>query len=360
MKMLLQTFADRRRTSRASDYAARVMSGELTAREEEEIRSWCAEHEDNRVKLNQALDSFARTGLLVDDRELLALAHEPTNRPDTPQWRQPMVLTAVAALVLLLVGGGFFIRQVLPPSVNGRPVLYSTAIGEQRTVRLPDGTVLSLNTDSQVIVDFQGRRRRTILERGEVFFDVAHDASRPFVVELGSRAITVLGTKFNVRKVFGGELAVAVVDGVVAVHRSEDSASPAAPVLRASGGSGPSVEVPDQFRLEKGSVVTLRERDYKTSIATPPDIESVEDWRHGFVRFDAASLASVARELNRYSTRKIIIEDASIMELQVNAVVNFERLDIALDGLERVLPIRVTRFEDRVTISARPVEDTGG
>lgn len=363
MRTPLRSFAYGRRTRQASDYAARVNSGELTAREEQQIRAWCAEDKENRAELNRALDTFARASELAEDPEMLAMAHQPAELGDVrqPSWARAIMVPAAAAVLLLMVGGVFFARYGIQPREDGRPLLYSTAIGEQRSVKLPDGSTLSLNTDSQVIVDFQEQRRRTILERGEVFFDVAHDPTRPFIVDLGSRAITVLGTKFNVRKSVGGELAVAVVDGVVAVHRTEDRVSAAAPLLHApAAGESATVDVPDQFRLQKGSLVTLRERDYKTSVSTPADIGSVEDWRRGFVRFDAASLGSVARELNRYTSRKIIIDDASVMEMQVNAVIDFARLDMALDGLERVLPIRITRYEDRVVISARPDADAGG
>src|SRR5690606_13001818 len=98
---------------------------------------------------------------------------------------------------------------------------YATEIGEQKTVQLSDGSELVLNTNTRVLIDYTDSKRRAILDQGEAYFKVAEDAQRPFSVDAGVRSIAVLGTEFNVQKT-GGGLTVAVVEGLVAVHRPEE------------------------------------------------------------------------------------------------------------------------------------------
>ena len=89
----------------------------------------------------------------------------------------------------------------------------TTSVGERKTVTLPDGSEVTLNTDSELIVRYTSDHRRVILERGEVLFDITGESSRPFTVELDTRSSTVLGTRFNIRKLPGYELSVAVFEG---------------------------------------------------------------------------------------------------------------------------------------------------
>jgi transmembrane sensor len=351
---IIERVTRRRRTSKAGRYAAWAVSGEMTADQEKEIQAWCAADANNRAEMNRIVDAWANVGGLSNDPDIRAIAGQPTgNHDSTARGRpRPMYIAAAAAILLLL--SAIVWHQAFRSETMERPEKYFTAIGERTTVQLADGSRVSLNTNSQVIVDFSSGRRRTILDRGEVFFDIARDPARPFVVELGSRAITVLGTKFNVQRVYNGEVAVAVVEGVVAVHRAEDAVSLTAPVVRPSARPDTvPLDALDQYRIEKGSVITLREIDRKMSVVRAPDVAALVSWQRGLVRFDATPLHLVARELNRYTERRIIIEDPRVLQLEVNAVLNVDQMDTALKGLERVLPIQVRHFADHIEIVSR-------
>lgn len=351
---ILEYVTRKHRASKAGRYAAWAISGEMTAAQEKEIHAWCAVDTNNRTELNRIVDAWASVSRLSDDPDIRAIAEKPDGSPETAARARhfPALAAVGAALVLLL--GGVLLHHVIRSHLNEMPRKYATAVGERKTVQLADGSRVSLNTNSQIIIDFSSLKRRTILDRGEVFFDIARDPSRPFVVELGARAITVLGTKFNVQRVYTGEVAVAVVEGVVAVHRAEDAVSATAPVVRPSAGLGTvPLDALDQYRIEKGSVITLRELDRKMSVVSAPDVAALVSWRRGLVRFDAAPLHLVARELNRYTVHPIVIEDPRALELEVNAVLNVDQMETALKGLERVLPIRVRYFADHITIVAR-------
>ena len=91
---------------------------------------------------------------------------------------------------------------------------YGTAVGATRVISLPDGSRLTLDTDSQVEVTIDGKARTVQLERGQAFFEVAHDRQRPFVVDTGRLSVTAVGTAFSVRRV-GSDIRVVVAEGTV-------------------------------------------------------------------------------------------------------------------------------------------------
>ena len=336
----------------ADYFVTRLFSGSMTEEEEKAITAWCASDELNRREFDRALAIWSEVDALEQDSDLVALCNEPLK--STPaerlvsRWPQFAIAASLFCAVLLF--------QVVEKEQPDEDVLtrYATAVGEQKVVELSDGSLVTLNTNSQLIVDFSHNNRRTVLDYGEAFFDVAPNPARPFNVELGQRAITVLGTKFNVKKIRGGEVKVAVMEGEVAIHRKEDKVSKSAPLLSIQKSEqAQSLPAPDQYRIKGGSVVVLKEADYAMSAWLPSDIDNIQSWRQGVVRFDSQPLANVVKEINRYTEKKILVEDVSAMALEVNAVLRLDRLDSILDGLERTLPIEVTRHTDHVVIAMR-------
>ena len=225
---------------------------------------------------------------------------------------------------------------------------YFTRIGEQQTIELADGSVITLNTGGQLVADYGGPARRVVLERGEAFFEVVEDPDRPFTVDLGGHAVTALGTAFNVRK-DPGRYQVAVTEGVVAIHENNDDLSVPPPPVSISG--------PGPRRIEAGWVAELDVNRNKLTAFQPESMDRYHGWRSGLLSFSYEPLSQVVRELNRYSRRKILIEDASVMELSVYTVIRITDIDGALRSLEQVLPIEITRHYDRIVISASTGND---
>jgi len=168
---------------------------------------------------------------------------------------------------------------------------YRTAIGEQRLVRLSDGTRVSLNSDSQVVVDYDTVQRRVRLKRGEAFFEVAKDMERPFIVSAGAREVTALGTAFVVRYE-EGRTAVTLVEGKVAVtsagiaplggdqtfRSASQSASGAA---KPKGWARRTAGAAEVFTLAPGQRLTLGARSPPRM--DEPRIDAVTAWRRGEV-----------------------------------------------------------------------------
>lgn len=216
-------------------------------------------------------------------------------------------LTATVALVAVLV---------LQPwrDINS----YDTGLGEQRLVVLGDGTRMSLNTATRVKVELGPTLRRVSVEGGEAFFEVAKDASRPFVVQAAGTEVKATGTAFVVRLLPGAPgaveaLDVTLVEGQVVVREAGPlRAGTASPVVLEAGErlrvSGPQAQ---QGRV--ASNTTARpQRDR-------PRLDQVLAWKRGEAVFDNASLPEALAEMNRYSATPIVA-DPSLAQLRISGL----------------------------------------
>jgi transmembrane sensor len=171
-----------------------------------------------------------------------------------------------------------------------RPV-EMTARGERRTVSLPDGSRVELNTDSRIAVAYSDHRRDIVLTRGEALFDVAKDPSRPFVVQAGEAQVRAVGTAFNIR-LRDKVVELTVTEGVVTV---DERAASAAPPRRVSEGKGAMIATGAVAEVDLDPEV-LRRRLL---------------WRDGVVEFEGDTLEQAAAEFNRYNDRKLIVAPAA-------------------------------------------------
>jgi transmembrane sensor len=190
------------------------------------------------------------------------------------------------------------------------PVIYRTGIGQQRQLHLPDGSMLELNTQSAVQVQFSPTFRDVYLLGGEALFDVHHNAAVPFRVHVGATVIQDVGTQFSVRRA-EGLTTVSVLEGSVQV--SADHSSPATPV---TGGSAlaPTVVVAsrDYQRLTPDTTLAAGEQMHIVADGTliqrqRVDVGQATAWRQGRLVFSEATLEEIVSEFNRYNVRQIIL-----------------------------------------------------
>ena len=202
------------------------------------------------------------------------------NAPATARPRSSRVwsLAAAAALALVALTTLWSMRD---GERFGLPRTYTTAHGEQSDQRLPDGSVLHLNTDSQVTVHYSRRERVVDLDRGQALFQVAHEAERGFRVAAGNAKIVAVGTQFDVYRRPDAVL-VTVVEGTVAVYYgppSPLSVEPATDGRRLPGRSGDA-----------------------DGCAAPVDAHAAVAWLKRQIAFEDEPLGEVAAEFNRYGT----------------------------------------------------------
>lgn len=218
---------------------------------------------------------WAGTGDLARDPEIALAVEQAWNRKAQPKvallGRRSVVLAAATVTVALMVGGAVWFQ--------GRAPVYSTAIGEQRLIQLTDGSTVKLDTNSRLQVRFRGRERHLELQQGQALFDVAHDASRPFIVEAGETRVTAVGTVFDVRRWAAGT-AVTLVSGVVQVDSEATS-----------GGA------PRGKRLVAGQQAWVTAAGEETRTV---DVTTATSWAEGRLVFRDTPLHEAVAEMNRY------------------------------------------------------------
>jgi len=205
---------------------------------------------------------------------------------------------AIAAVCLIVAGTA--LQHYLLAGV-------STAVGEQRTLSLEDGSRVELNTDSRLVVKYDHNTRTVLLKSGEAYFQVAHE-SRPFVVIAGQRKILALGTTFTVRRddeATDDSLTVTLLEGRVAVAPVDItslSATPAADVKVLHPG--------EQLRIHQHAPPTLK------SMST----EKATGWMRGQLIFDHTPLQDALAEFNRYSSLKIKVATPEVATIPVGGI----------------------------------------
>lgn len=215
------------------------------------------------------------------------------------------------------------------------PAVIRTAIGEQRSITLPDGSVVDINTNSELRVDLEGQERKLRLVRGEAHFKVAKDPKRPFIVSTSQATIRALGTIFNVR-VESQRTAVAVLEGHVVVRESE------AP--RGGGGDIAHIE------LKAGQRAAVNPAGEIVPDAGPP-IERVAQWTNRRLVFREEPLAVVVAEFNRYHRKPIRIETPQLAGLLISGTFDSSDLNSLLEYFVRFENVTVEQGGDSIRLS---------
>lgn len=277
----------------AARWIALRQSGEMSADRWQEYSAWLGQSEKNRNAIAQ-YESMLSSVDAAGDSELAEeferqLHEEFENHVAAKQHRTSMPWRAIAASVALaiLASGSLYVAQ---PYLQ-KPVVYASHIGEQVSVALDDGSTATLNTNSALAVKFSGGKRGVEIRKGEALFDVARDASRPFVVATSLGKIQVTGTVFNVRAL-AGETVVHVVSGHVTV-------------LPKDGGS---------VSLTAGQGVRLNSDGVSMTTFDPDEALA---WREHKARYRDEPLGEVIADLNRYFVTPIVLENPSLEALPV-------------------------------------------
>lgn len=209
--------------------------------------------------------------------------------------------------------------------------LHETDYGEQRTFSLPDGSTVTLNTRSTLSVQFERSARRVFLLQGQAMFDVVEDRDRPFVVETGDVALSVLGTRFSVyRRVDSVELVV--VEGTVG---AESRRAPGRQVLVQAGEAA--LATPEGAIRRRQAV----------------DVEKALAWTEQRLIFEETALSEVVAEFNRYNRVPLVVEDGDLAGRPITTVFRAHDASALVGFLELEPDIEVERGADAIRIRIR-------
>lgn len=306
----------------AAAWITRRDAGPWTAEDAADLEAWLAASLHHRVayyRLHAAWKEAGRLAALLPQQRAAVLA--PQRRSLV---RHPV---ALAASVLLVFAAAFTIyRQASVPAQA-----YTTEVGGLQLVQLPDGSSALLNTDSALRVDMRGSERHVELQRGEAFFQVAKDASRPFIVRASAMRVVAVGTAFAVQQ-DGASTQVVVTEGSVKVD------------------AGRGVE---PASLVAGSLLQADASDVHMQTLSGEELEQRLSWRSGLVVFRATPLAEAVAQFNRYNKRKIVVADPSIADLGVGGVFRATDQEVFLKLLETGFPVRAELREHEVLLHPR-------
>jgi transmembrane sensor len=313
-------------TEQAADWLV-ANRAELSAREREAFGRWLTVS-PLHVREYLGVSAVARdmreacADLAADIDAVVALARAADEQP-TPlrfpyleappvkrRWRAaPLGWSAAAALCLAAIAW-WTLRMPSPLQSTAQAVEtyhFITRHGEQQTYKLPDHSVLHLNTDTSVTVRMSGAERLAVLECGEADFEVAHAANRRFRVLAGSAQMLDLGTRFDVR-LEPDVTVVTVAEGRVAV-------GPLSGAVGATAAPDPRLGF-----VELTANQAIRVAQATPGTPAPADAQAATSWMRRQISFEHEPLSRVAHEINRYATKPIVITTPALGKLEISGV----------------------------------------
>lgn len=323
----------------APDLLARYLSGEASDAERRVVERWAEQPgpAQELARLRAAWTSAPKAADWDADRAWarvstrLDAAPVAESRAATLRFKPRSPILAVAAAALLVLGAAW-LWSVTRPGLELREEVHATAVGEQRSLTLADGSriVLAPRSTLRVAADFGSSHRRVDLE-GEAWFEVTHDASRPFLVYAAGTITEDLGTEFLVRQLDDGAgVEVALRSGSASLRREGDSAGEA-------------------VVLEPDDIAVLVAGATRATVQREAGVEHHLAWREGRLEFRDATAASVAVALGRWYP-VIVVLDPAVSSRRFTGALRLDALDDALEVFSTALGAGLLRQGDTVVV----------
>lgn len=346
------------RQEQAVAWFLRVRSAEARVEDLPELRRWIEADPHNALAYQQVAAAWDTVGNYASAAPIVAARRDALQDSQARAGSRPLrrwALAACAGLVFIAAGCWWL---AAPHST-----LYTTDVGEQRTLRLPDGSVIALDAQSAARVRYTDKERRITLERGQARFSVAKDALRPFRVHARGQTVVALGTQFDVELVSHTVL-VTLIEGHVAVAgvpadasaaaargavKSPDSTLPASDfsaLARANNRAGERI-----VELTPGQALHVSD-DGHTDFVAHVDLTRATGWQTGKMFFDNEPLGSVVERMDRY-TRQQVVVDPSVANVNVSGVFNAGDTAAFIEAVTAYFPIQAVRTGDSIYLTRR-------
>ena len=331
---------------RAGEWAVRMAEGGLSEEEKAAFDSWYAanaRHREAFSRLSQLWENCDALAELADHAaaDITRASHADAHKSGTGALRhlprRRAFLAASLASIALLAATTLEQKATVTQSPAAAAVyetLAETAVGQRNTVTLPDGSLVELNTASQVIVRYSANARVVQLTRGEAHFTVASNRQRPFSVHVADSVVTAVGTAFTVQ----------LRSDAVEVTVAEGRVSLAEPQVAAEATSAEQDAPP---ALEAGQSAVLREGSRQIAALASAELERKLAWRHGMLAFAGEPLLQVLQEIGRYTDIVIEVKDPALRDLPVAGRLRIDDVESMLQALQLMADVRVERLNDR-------------
>jgi transmembrane sensor len=330
---------------KACEWLARLDAGEANMQLREELSAWRAadpRHEVAYLRIKAGWNRLDRLRALrpapgesnpdlLRPAEAAAANDEVKSVPTNTRRPRPLMLIAAAILLAISIGTWALFASRQP--------VYTTGVGGFQRIQLSEGSLIELNTDTQVRVSFDRAWRRIDLVKGEARFTVAHDAKRPFVVNAGDTAVRALGTTFNVRRELAA-VEVVVTEGKVAVGETTLIGQPN---LITNGPASPPI-------ISAGQAASVARGQLQRRKLEPAEAERELSWASGMLLFEGNELEEVVEEFNRYNARRLEVVDPTLGSLKVGGYFKATNLDAFVNVLRKDFGIEAVEKDGRIVL----------
>lgn len=287
------------------------------------LEQWLAQSTAQTVAFLRARDGWQRADRLAALRGTFG----PPRSPDTRRNSSFHLRVAAGAIAAASIFG----LWLALPMQRAQSEFYSTKIGGYKLLTLADGSQIELNTNSAIRTRLDEHHRTVWIERGEVYFQVAHNAARPFVVLTNDHRITDLGTKFVVRQT-PGEVQVTLVEG-----RAEFDT--------------PSQPNGQHAILTSGDVAVATADAMSVLKRSRHSVDNDLAWRRGVLIFNRTTLSDAAIQLNRYNEQKVIVADADAAQERIEGTFPANNVELFGRVARSVLGLHVRKQGKDLVIS---------
>ena len=329
-------------TAEACAWMAQLNSGELTCADELALKEWIQRSPRHASELKNIANLSKDINILTDMNDSIDCAVQKQHsikRSTKINTRWGSRITVVSLSLAFVVG--ILIFNVHSPSVI-QPLLISTAVGEFKQVELSDGTVVKINTNSKLAINYTDKVRRVRLLAGEALFDVKHNPQRPFLVYADEQFVRAVGTAFTV-SLLKDTLSVTVVEGKV------EFAKLASPKINQidSNSKTPLVNQPispvRSIFLEVGQQIEISANKPVAVVKDVPDndLQRELSWQYELFDFSDTPLKEVINELSRYSSMKVEIVDSSLFNIKFGGIFRTNDTKPLFDALSSTYNVKV-------------------
>ena len=333
---------------------ARYMAGESSLQETVLIEALLAERPADRdflTAVDQAMSEIAEemaSSVKVEDALALVKARRDSavipkltlgggkrQIPATTggmRWSAPFPAMAAAAVAVVGLAGWLALgRSPAQPLAPLTQRMLATGVGVRDSLDLPDGTRVVLGPLSSVTVAAgYGGTAREVSIRGNAWFDVVHDADRPFTVHAGSATIVDVGTRFAVRSDASAGVAVSVLEGAVSLRAVNTPAR-----------QGVILQAGDNGLLKTGGEVVARR-----GTVVDDDVA----WLSGRLVLREATINEVKAAMRSWYGLELRVADPSLANRHITATFEGESADRVLDVLGLVLGAEIERRGDTAIV----------
>lgn len=325
----------------AAEWFVRFEGEDVSEADHAAFREWCNQSDQHKDALERIAQFWGGMEVFRDLKDY-AVADDMTRllQRDRNSSRRIVTRRAIGGVIAASLVAVCAVAVFQYPADVGQRYhgAFETAIGEQRTVDLPDGSRVVFNTDSAAEISFSRTARIVQLSKGEAYFEVAPNNKKPFSVETVEGVVTAVGTAFSVR-VHEGRIDVLVKEGRVALAAREAS--------KRSAVSKPAAKTPAPLEVSAGQSVLFAQKVEAIDVVEPAAVDKRLDWQDGMLAFKGEALEDVIAELGRYTDMTIEISDPDLRRQEIVTYYRIGDIETMLDGLQIMADLEVERVGDR-------------